>query len=415
MVTYQSQSNGYYAYKFQTALGAQATGTGAKIFRTTGSGNAGAMTKAVTASNEVRRDGQRSRGRHGSQKTSGTAGGELALGAYDDILEAIMRGTYSAADLTVTEATAGLTSITTTANTIVAAAGSWITAGFKVHDVWRLTNHATAGNNGKNLRIVDVTPSTLTVAETLVANATPDTAFTLTRPGRVLINPAAGALVDRYATWEEHEIDIDGSELFTDAVFGSGRIAMTPNGIITFEAGWTGTGRFETKTGAAAPFFPAPTENTATPMAVVDATLRLGSTDLVELTSFDLSWNIGPTAPDTFGSGAQKYSPDVFRGNMAVEMNLAMLRKDLAYVQSFANEEVLSLHVLAVDNEAEPKDFIAFSVPNFTLAGVDKSALNKEGGARTQTIRVPADLVGKDTRGSAYDPTMLKIQVSNAS
>ena len=138
---------------FSPGWGSQASGAGAKVFRTTGSGTPGKMTKGLTASNEVRRDGQRSRGRHGIQKTSGVWGGQLALGAYDDILEAIVRGTYSAADLAITEATAGLTSITTTANTIVAAAGSWITAGVRVNDVWRLTNHSSAANNGNNLRV----------------------------------------------------------------------------------------------------------------------------------------------------------------------------------------------------------------------------------------------------------------------
>ncbi|MBR1198827.1 hypothetical protein JQ574_22785 [Bradyrhizobium sp. AUGA SZCCT0158] len=414
-MVYQSQSNGYYAYKFQSGLGVQASGSDAKVFRTTGSGSPGKMTKGLTASNEVRRDGQRSRGRHGIQKTSGVWGGQLALGAYDDVMEAIVRGTYSAADLAITEATAGLTSITTTANTIVAAAGSWITAGVRVNDVWRLTNHSSAANNGINLRVLGVTASTLTVAETLVVNAVADTAFTLTRPGRVLINPAAGALVPRYATIEEHEIDIDGSEVFTDGVFGMGKISMGPNGIITFDAGWTGTGKFETKTGGAAPFFTTPTENTSTEMAVVDATIRLGTTDLVELTAFDLTFGTGPMAPETFGSGAQKYSPDVFTGQMGIGLNFTALRKDLAYVANHVAEDQLSLHVLAVELESEPKDFIAFSVANFTLGGVDKSALNKSAGPRTQTLSIPEDLVGKDQRGGAYDPTMIKIQVSNAS
>ena len=52
-------------------------------------------------------------------------------------------------------------------------------------------------------------------------------------------------------------------------------------------------------------------------------------------------------------------------------------------------------------------------VPNFTLGGVDKSALSKEAGPRTQSIKVPADLIGKDETGGAFDATMVKLQVSN--
>lgn len=52
-----------------------------------------------------------------------------------------------------------------------------------------------------------------------------------------------------------------------------------------------------------------------------------------------------------------------------------------------------------------------FAVPNFTLGGVDPSALSKQGGGRTQTISIPAALVGKDTL-STGDATMVKIQTT---
>lgn len=410
MTVFQSQSNGYCAYKVQSALGSQASASDAKIFRTTG-GSPGTLTKASTESGEVRRDGMSSRGRHGIQKTQGSPSGQLALGAYDDVFEALLRDTY--ANSLVLDYT-DFTSLTTGTHTIILATGSPITLGLRVHDVIRLTNHSQAGNNGRNLRISALNATTITVVELLTAEAGADTTVEITRPGRKLIQYTNG-LVKRYFTWEENEIDIDGSELFTDSVFGNGKWTMTPNGIIMFDAGWWGTGQFETKTGASAPFFTSPAENTGTPMAVVDATIRLGSEDLVELTSFDLTFDISPVAPDVFGSGAIKYSPDVFTGPSKVSMNLTALRKDLAYVANFVAEDQLSLHVLAVDNEAEPKDFISLVVPNFTLGSVNKSALANTGGPRTQTIAIPNALTGKDERGGAYDATQLKIQISNAS
>ncbi|TIL83592.1 MAG: hypothetical protein E5Y76_02090, partial [Mesorhizobium sp.] len=90
------------------------------------------------------------RGRHGLQKTAGAYISELSLGGFDDILEAVMRGTWSSANLQLTQA--DFTSITTGANTIVFAAGSPISLGVKVGDVWRLTNHSSAANNSINLR-----------------------------------------------------------------------------------------------------------------------------------------------------------------------------------------------------------------------------------------------------------------------
>jgi hypothetical protein len=411
-MAYQSQSNAYTAYKVQSALGSQASGGSGIVLRQTGSGGGLKMTKAATESNEVRRDGMRTRGRHGSQKVSGQWGGEYSLGSHDPILEAITRGTWSSV-LVITEATAGLTSITTGTNTIVASAGSWITAGVRAGDVARLTGHSTAANNSRDLRITGVTASTLTVPETLTADAVADTAFTLTI-AKKLINPAAGSLVKRYYTVEDHELDIDGSEVATDFVWGAMKFSMAPNGILMADPSGIGTGQFTTLTGASAPLLTAPTESTAAPMSVVDATVRLGSADFVALTSFDLTMDIKPMAPDVFGTPGIKYSPDVFTGQMAISMNLSMLRSDLARVASYLAEDLFSLHVLAVENESEPKDYFSIFVPNFSFGTVDKSALSKEGGPRTQTISIPEALVGKDDTGGAYDATMIKFQSTAA-
>jgi hypothetical protein len=405
-MTYQTQSNAYIAYKLQTALGAQASGAGASILRTAG-GQAGRLTKAAVESNEVRRDRMSSRGRHGTQKTTGSYDTELSLGHIDTIMEAIMRGAWGAADLAITAA--DMTSVTTTANTIVAASGSWIDKGLTVGDVIKATDLADAANNGKNLRIVGLTADTITVAETLVVNSTDDTDFTITRPGKVLINPAAGSLVDRYFTVEEHEIDIDGSELFTNCVWGSMKFSMQPNGLIVASPAWTGTGKFDTKEDAEAPFFTSPTETTGVSLAAIDATVRLSDTDFVDLTSFDNTIDTTPNAPDVVAS---KFAPDVFTGQMVISMNLTCLRADLAKVADFADETPCELHFTAIDPNSETNGFFSFYVPNFTLGSVDKSALSKQGGPRTQTIAVPTALVGKDERGGAYAPTMIKFQAA---
>jgi hypothetical protein len=274
--------------------------------------------------------------------------------------------------------------------------------GFRVFDVIRLTNHSSAGNNNRNLRITALSATTITVAETLTVNAVADTSCEITRPGRPLTNPTS--LIKRYYTIEEHELDIDGSEVFQDCVWSGAKFTMQPNGILQFEPSWTGTGVFQTVTGASAPIFTAPTQPTGVPLAVVDAVMRVGSTDVVDLTAFDLTIDIKPSVADVIASTT---SPDVFTGIMDVSMNLTALRKDLQYVTDFAAETVYSLHLLAVENEADPSDFLSICVPNFTLGEVQKSALSREGGPRTQTIQVPADLVGVDTQGGAFDQTMI--------
>lgn len=410
-MVYQSNWNGYVAYKAQSALNTQATGGSAKVLRIAG-GNGGKMTKGNYGSQEVRRDGMRTRGRHGAKGTSGSYMTELCRGEAEDVLQAVMRGTYGSADTAITQATASLASITTTTNTIVASGGSWLTAGVRANEVWRLTNHATSGNNSKNLLVTGVTASTITVAGTpLTTTTAADTSFTLTRTGRKLTNPAAGSLVSRYFTIEEHELDLDGSEIFTDAVWSSLKFGMTKDGIVTVERGWMGTGAFETKTGGSAPHFTSPTESTALPMAVVDATLLYNGTAVADLTSFDLTVDLKPSTPPTVATVA----PDVFLGTMGVSMNLGLLRGDLLKVADFNSETSLSLNLLMVENESEPKDFVLINVPNFTIGDLAKSAATKDGGARTQTLTIPEELVGVDLTGGAYDQTMVKFQVSTPS
>lgn len=410
-MAYSQNWNGYAAAKVQSALGSQASSTGAKIIRQTG-GQGGRMSMAAIESQEVRRDGLSTRGRHGLQRTGGSYSSELSIGGFDDILEAVMRGTWSSADLAITEATASLASITTGANTIVAAAGSWITAGLRVGDVVVLTGHSSAGNNSRNLRITGLTALTMTVAETLTVNAVADTAFTVTRTGRKLINPGAGALVRRYFTIEEHEYDLDQSEVFTDCVWSSVNISMQPNGLILLNTAWSGTGQFEAKSTGTSPHFTTPTTPTGDPLAVLEATVRLGSGDLLDLTSFDITIDNQAMSPDVISSSP--YAPDVFTGSELVTMNISMLRKDLLSVADFIAETPLTLHVLATENEAAPESFFSLFVPNFTLGSVDKSALAKAGGPRTQTISIPSALIGIDNTGGAFDATQVKIQISNA-
>lgn len=407
MPTYSEQWNGQIAYKAQAGVGTPATGSGGFVLRTTG-GQGSSMTKQAIESMEVRRDGLSTRGRHGSQRAAGSYNGEYSVGSMDPLLAAVMRASFGTADLAVTNTT--MTSVTTQANSITAAAGSWITQGLRVGDVVRATGLPDAANNGKNLRITALTATVMTVAETLVVNAVADTTFSIIRPGRVLLNPAAGSLVKSYFTFDEHEFAIDGSEVFYDTVVSSLGLSVAPDGLVNWTLGTIGTGKFDPLTGASAPTLTTPTMSTGVPLAATEMILRIGSTDQVDLTSFDISLDLQAQAPSIIG----RYAPDVFHGSLQVGLNLTGLRSDLQRVLDFQNETPLSAQVIFTENVAEPKPFLSIYVPEFTLGAATKSALAKAGGPRTTTFNVPAALVGVDGRGGAFDPTMVKFQVSNA-
>lgn len=407
-MVYQTNSNGLIAYKKQSGLGTPASGSSANQLRIAG-GNGLKLSKAAVQSNEVRNDGMSVRGRHGTQAVAATYTAEGSLGSHDPIIEAIMGATWDATGLTASNA--DFTSVTTAADGLVFASGNPITKGFRAGDVIRTANLSDAGNNAKNLRIASLSSTKITTAEPLIVNGTPDTSFTITRPGKRLINPATRAR--SYFTLEEYEGDIDRSTIAQDFIWGSLKFSMGADGLLTVESTGTGTGNIQALATGSSPYFTSPVATSDVPFAVVDATIRLAGVDLVELTSFDLTANIQPTAPKTFGSQSQKYSPDVFPGSLLVSMNMTALRKDLAHLADFIAETPYSLHILAVDNTAEPKDFLSIVVPNFTLGSVDPSAFSKQGGARTETIQIPAALVGIDTSATGNN-SMISFQTSAA-
>jgi hypothetical protein len=406
-LTYQSNFYGYSAFLVQSALGTPATGAGGTIIRQTG-GTPGKLSKAAIQSKEIRGDAQPVKGRHGMQTAvGGPYGMELSIQSCDQIMQAAMRATW---DTEITKTQSDFTSLTTGAHTIILATGNPITLGFRVNDIIDLLTFTDAANNSTNLRITALSATTITVAELLVVEATPDTTCSIVRRGRKIINPVAGSLINRYYTIEEYESDLGASRLFNDCFWKSFKFSMAPNGLIVFEPAWVGTGLFTAATSAAV--LTSPSLIATAPMAALDATLRLGGVDVADITAFDLTFDNGAVAPAVVGS---KISPTVMGGLNQVTMNITILQKDLTYISGFLNETGYSLSLKAVDNMAEPKNFININVPNFTLGGADISPMSSAGGARTQTISVPAALIGHDSSGTSADDTTISVQISNNS
>ena len=127
MPTYQTGRNVLLAYKAETTFNTAATAGSGYRFRANASSGL-RLTRALINPGEIRSDGMTSMARLGSKSVAGTLSADASVGTFDPLLEAALRGTWTAA-VAGTQATGGLTSVTTTANTIVASAGSWITAG----------------------------------------------------------------------------------------------------------------------------------------------------------------------------------------------------------------------------------------------------------------------------------------------
>ncbi len=393
---HQSGRNISVVYKEEGSFGTLPGDTGASVFRPNSGGLN--LAKEPIRSNEVRRDGMSSRGRHGARSVTGNYAGDLSVGTFDDLIEAAFRGTFSPA-IEIDES--DVTSITTGANTIVAASGSWLALGIRAGDVVRLADHASAGNNARNLRATNVTADTITVAETLTVNAVADTDFTLTRPKKVI-----QGVVPRSFTFEEFEADIDGSEVFLGCRVGSLQIQMQPNGMCILTFGLVGQD-MQLMEGVNSPYFTDPTETVSIGLTAVEAKIRLGDEDVMDVSSIDMTLNLNASGVPVVGSVV---TPDVFTNTATIEGTITALKSDVARAQQYLDEDVLSLHLLFEENETGAADFCAFYLGNFTLASATKSGMGEDN-ARTQSFTM---LVGADERGGAFDRTMIKYQTSAA-
>lgn len=397
-MVYQTGRQVVVSYKKQSGLGTPASGSGATVFRANNGGLS--LTKQPIQSNENRRDGMMTRGRHGQREVRGQYAGDLSLGTFDGLFEAVMRSTFLTS-LALDETTTGsaTTIASVGANSITATSGSWITKGLRVGDVIRFTSGLASANLNKNLRITGLTATVITVAETLEVQTGPIATWDLVRPKKLI-----QGLSKAYFTFEEHELDIDASEIFTDCVVGSMQIELQPNGmgIVTF--GIVGID-MDTESGGSAPIFTSPTATTTLGMTSVEAKIRLGSSDVADLTACRLNFDLRAAGTGIIGGST---SPDIFTNLSMVEGSLTGLRQDFSRVTNFLNEDQLSLSLMFRELDSEPMDFINFFIPNLTLSGAAKSALGADG-PRTQELPI---MVGVDERGGAYANTMLAIQTS---
>lgn len=401
MGLYQTGRNVVVAYKANAgAYGAAAVvGAGATGMRF----NTGklSLTKQPIDSQENRRDGMTTRGRHGQRMVSGSYSSELSVGTFDPILEAVLRSTWAVA-LTVTQAAMSAATLSVAADGFVASAGSWITAGLRVGDEFAFTTGVAAGNRIR-CRIVGLTALKITTAEALTIEAGPIATWSLTRAKKLI---QSSTLTERDFSWEEYGADIDQSMRYDGARFTGVGISMQPNGLVTITTNITAQDGTVLTT-AASPYFTSPTFSTTGPLSVIEAAIRLGSSDVIDCTGFELNID---TTPGTAQVVAATRTPDVFLNQAKVTGSITTLRRNLDRMTDFLNETQVPLFVRMAENEASPADFMGLAITNMTLGGGEGS---QYGADNAQTVQIPF-IVGIDEAGGAYDGTMVKFTSSAA-
>lgn len=359
------------AYKVETAYGTAPTASGAQSLRRVSSSLD--VTKETYQSAEIRASQQVADFRHGVRRVSGTVSGELSPQTYADWFGALLRRDFASvtaiASLSITIA-AGSVSGGLQTYTVTRSAGSWLTDGLKVGDVFRLTAGAfNAANLNKNLFVLALTATVATVVtlngSTLTAEG-PIASATATVTGKKTF-AATSAHTDKSFSIEHWFPEVPSNELFTGCKMASAAVRLPPTGIATVEWGIEG----QNATTSASRYFTSPTASTATGVtAAVNGVLMVGGTPVAVVTGMDLTISGALSGDPVVGSNV---IPQRFPGRVTASGNLSAYFDSGALRDAFLNETELSLATVLTTDNAANAHFISFVFPRIKLGGAQKN------------------------------------------
>lgn len=352
------------AFKKQSALGTIASGSGGTSLRRVSSSLN--LKKDTYRSNEIQSHYQLDDFRHGVRKVEGSLQGEVSPGAWSAFMQSFLRRDFTtltaASGLSLTIAGSGPT------YTVTRSAGSYLSDGFKIGHVIRLSvGSLNAANLSKNLLITALTATIATVIPlngvALVAEG-PIATCTVTMIGKQTYMPATGHTNDFY-TIEHFLTGI--SESYWDCKVCDMKIALPPTGIATIEFPIMGLDM----TSAGSQALTSPTAATTKSVtAAVNGVLRSSAGALANITgiSFDGTNGCSMAGPVV---GSNKYV-DIVNGRHIVSGQLTAIFDSVTLRDYFINETEVGLYVALTSDGSAAADFIAFSADRVKLGSCDR-------------------------------------------
>ena len=365
------------------------------------------LTKDTYQSAEVRTDRQIGDYRHGVKRVTGSINGELSPGTYWGFVEAVLRGTETAA---VAKSEAELTSVAADNATskFTFGGGDPVTEGYRVGMVIRFTNLSEALNNSKNFLItgfggtsnrdVSVHPAPTTMSA--------DPAFNVTSVGKRVFTPASGHVSRKFAI-EHYFADLDIYELFTECRVGGMNLNLPATGMATVEIPMMGRD-MEAGSGGSAPFFTAPADVTETGiLAAVNGLIRVQGVNQGVITGAQVNINLSPELPAVVG---QNFAPEIFLGRTEVSGQLTAFFEDLTLVDYFRNETEISVLLYLLASSADAADAMTIFLPKVKL-GNAQAGIEGEGGV---PLTMPFQALRYLGLAAGIDQTTIAISDSTA-
>jgi hypothetical protein len=350
------------AYKLETNWGEAPTVlTGARyLSRVTGQFNVNAET---LQSNTIRTDRQIEDYRLGTRSGDGSLNTELSPGSLDDFFAAALAKDFAAggttASTSVTIATSG------DFYTITRSTGSWLTDGFYVGNVVRMTGAGlNTANVGNNLLILSMTATVLTVKtlgdNVLVAEG-PIATVAVSVVGKQTYTPQTGHTSKSFA-FEEWFEDVTVSELHLGNKVNTLAVQLPTNGFCTADVSFMGKGKMVT---GASQFYTSPTAAPSNGLTVsVSGAVVVNGVPAGVITSADFSIDRGLEAANVIGTN---YAVEMFDGRVNVSGNISTFFENGTFRDYFLNENKISLIFALSTGSEKDAEVISFVFPTVKL------------------------------------------------
>lgn len=348
-------------YKKEATWGELPGATGAKtIRRVTGNFN---LAKEAYQSEEIRTDYQIADFRHGVRSIEGSINGELSPSAYADFFAAALGRDFTTG-VAITGASITIAGTGPT-YTVTRAAGSYLTDGFKIGDVVRLTAGTFNANNlAKNLLVTNVTATVLTVivlnGSTMTAEG-PIASAAVTVFGKKTFAPTSGHTNDSF-TFEEWYSDIAQSEVSTGLKVNTASVSLPATGLTTVDFGFMGKDQAQS---GGTQYFTSPTaQGTAGIFAAVNGALLVNGAVVALVTGLNININRNLSMEPVVGSNT---NPDIFGGRIAVDGEFTAFFINGTFRDLFKNETESSIVVALTTSNLKDADFMSIVLPRIKV------------------------------------------------
>ena len=392
------------SYKKQSGLAVAASGAGGQYLRReTATFN---QMKDTFNSNEIVTHQQYTGDTYGVSKVTGQLSGVISALTYSALLGSVVRKDFAAvtaaSGLSLTIAGAG-------PYTLTRSAGDFLTGGFKIGHVVRITAGTYTGTaRDINLLVTGVTATVLTV---VVGNGSALTAqgpiatSTVAVTGKTTIVPTTGHTVDYY-TIEDWFADLSRSRTYTDVQVGSADISCPATGNATIGLAFMGLGR--TKGGAQV--LTSPTAETSTTiLSASNAYIMVNGVRTIVATGLSLKID-GQVAHGEAVIGSRVIT-DLSRGDVKVSGSFTAVHDAETTSDLFVNETAVGIiAVLFADNSAT-SEFVSFVIPRAKLLKDDIDDGKKQ---LVSTFDFTAEINTTGGAALASDQTILGMQDSAA-